>query len=86
MCAGSTLANRELYLLLMRTISCFEILNASPDFDVDPVTGADNPREAGRRPRRYEAYFKPRNARVLKAAIEKQEEGLGFGPQRRTTV
>ena len=60
MCAGSNLANKELYLLLLRVIGCFEILPAI-DVDVNPVTGSSNVSEGGRSPKPYKVYFKPRD-------------------------
>ena len=42
MCAGSLLANRELYLVFMRMLSCFEIQKAT-EVDTHPVSGSADP-------------------------------------------
>lgn len=68
MCAGHALANRELYIFLMRTLSCFEIVKES-EIDLDPVRGSDSARAPGRRPKHYKVFFKPRNQTVLEAAL-----------------
>ncbi|KAF2100274.1 putative cytochrome P450 phenylacetate hydroxylase [Rhizodiscina lignyota] len=72
MCAGYPLANRELYLLFMRIISCFEIVKGS-EVDVDPVSGTDLPGAPGRKPRKYEVFFRPRDKMRLEEVIEKKE-------------
>lgn len=72
MCAGYSLANRELYLLFMRMISSFEIIKTA-DVDIDPVRGTDNPRAPGRRPKRYEVFFRPRDYDKLKEEIAKKD-------------
>jgi 3-hydroxyphenylacetate 6-hydroxylase len=77
MCAGYALANRELYLLFLRTISCFEIVKGS-DVDIDPVRGTDNARAPGRRPKIYDVLFKPRDEGMLDEAIAKKELDLGL--------
>jgi len=72
MCAGSLLANRELYLVFMRTLSAFEITKGT-DVDVHPVKGSADPTSLVTIPRRYEVYFKPRNVKVLERELQKRE-------------
>jgi 3-hydroxyphenylacetate 6-hydroxylase len=68
MCAGSILANRELYLIFIRLIHCFQIEKYG-DVDVYPVKGNMNPTSLVAMPHRYIARFVPRNEAVLKKAI-----------------
>lgn len=75
MCAGSLLANRELYLVFMRMLSCFEILKGT-EVEVDPVKGSADPTSLVTMPRRYEVIFKPRNEGVLREALEKRKMEL----------
>ena len=72
MCAGSLLANRELYLVFMRMLSCFEIVGGS-EVDVHPVTGSSDPTSLVTLPRRYEVYFKPRNERAIGEILKVKE-------------
>lgn len=76
MCAGYNLANRELYLLVLRVIGCFEIV-ANAKIDVNPVTGSENISEGGRSPRTYRVCFKPRDEAALREALngKEMEEG-----------
>jgi len=73
MCAGSLLANRELYLTFMRMLNSFEIL---PDSDVNthPVYGSADPTSLVTMCRDYKVIFKPRNERALREALSKAEE------------
>lgn len=75
MCAGSLLANRELYLIFMRMLSCFEILKGT-DVDTHPVKGSADPTSLVTIPRRYEVVFKPRNERILRELLHKREGEL----------
>lgn len=72
MCAGSLLANRELYLVCMRMLSCFEIVSAGY-VDVHPVRGASDPTSLVTMPERYEVFFKPRDEGLLRSIIEEKE-------------
>ncbi|TKA61335.1 3-hydroxyphenylacetate 6-hydroxylase, partial [Cryomyces minteri] len=76
MCAGSLLANRELYLVFLRMISAFEIVKGS-EVDVDPVRGSADPTSLVTIPKRYEVVFRPRNEALLREAlgeaVEKRE-------------
>ena len=76
MCAGSLLANRELYLIFMRMISCFEIVQGS-EVDTHPVTGSADPTSLVTVPKRYEVFFKPRNHEVIGEILRTKEvEGV----------
>ncbi|ENH72349.1 Isoflavone 2'-hydroxylase [Fusarium oxysporum f. sp. cubense race 1] len=68
MCAGSLLANRELYLTFMRMIASFE-LSTRDEIDTNPLTGVEDLTSLVSTPRKYRVTFKPRNDAVLKAAI-----------------
>lgn len=68
MCAGSLLANRELYLVYMRLLSSFKIEKAE-EIDSDPLTGNSDPTSLVALPQRFKAYFVPRNANTLSAAL-----------------
>jgi len=75
MCAGSLLANRELYLVFMRMISCFE-LQEGTEVDTDPVHGSADPTSLVTIPRFYEVKFKPRNEKVLRRLLDQREQEL----------
>ena len=66
MCAGSLLANREMYL--MRMLNSFEILKVD-DVETHPVAGVDDPTQLVAVPHRYKVKFVPRDARALKNAL-----------------
>lgn len=75
MCAGSLLANRELYLVFMRMLSCFEIEKGT-EVETHPVKGSADPTSLVTVPKRYEVVFKPRNGKVLKELLKKREKDL----------
>lgn len=75
MCAGSLLANRELYLVFMRMLSCFEIQKGT-EVEVDPVKGSADPTSLVTIPERYQVIFKPRNEKILKEELAKRERDL----------
>ncbi|RYP70714.1 hypothetical protein DL769_004885 [Monosporascus sp. CRB-8-3] len=70
MCAGSILANKELYLVYMRLINSFR-LDKFEDIDYHPVSGNADPRSLVAMPRRYRSLFVPRNERALAEALGK---------------
>jgi 3-hydroxyphenylacetate 6-hydroxylase len=70
MCAGSLLANRELYLVFLRMLSSFEIVQDS-EVDTHPVRGSADPTSLVTMCRHYQVVFKPRNEQVLREALEK---------------
>lgn len=69
MCAGSLLANRELYLIFMRLINSFKI-EKFDDVDYNPVTGMDDPTALVAMPKRYRARFVPRNKEALQKSLK----------------
>ncbi|OQV07373.1 hypothetical protein CLAIMM_11816 [Cladophialophora immunda] len=68
MCAGFLLANRELYLIVMRLISCFKI-GLEGDVDIDPVRGTADPTKLVAQPHRFQATFVPRDEKLLRKAL-----------------
>ncbi|KAL2068420.1 hypothetical protein VTL71DRAFT_16518 [Oculimacula yallundae] len=69
MCAGSLLANRELYLIFIRLINSFKI-EKFDDVDHHPLTGNCDPSSLVAMPNRYRAKFVPRREKELRRAIE----------------
>lgn len=69
MCAGSLLANRELYLVYMRLLNSFRV-EKFDEVDCHPITGNQDPTSLVAMPNRYRARFVPRNPVALKAAME----------------
>ncbi|RFU30126.1 hypothetical protein B7463_g6196, partial [Scytalidium lignicola] len=69
MCAGSLLANRELYLVFMRLINCFKI-ERFDDVDAHPVRGNADPTSLVAMPKRYRARFVPRDEVALRKALK----------------
>ncbi|KAH0192653.1 cytochrome P450, partial [Aureobasidium melanogenum] len=76
MCAGSLLANRELYLVFMRMLSCFEIEKGT-EVETHPVKGSSDPTSLVSLPHRYEVRFRSRNEVKLREQITAKEKGLG---------
>ncbi|CRG89251.1 3-hydroxyphenylacetate 6-hydroxylase [Talaromyces islandicus] len=70
MCAGSLLANRELYLTFIRLLNSFRIEKVD-DVDVHPVRGNMDPTSLVSMPQRYRARFVPRNGNALRNALDK---------------
>ncbi|OLL26238.1 3-hydroxyphenylacetate 6-hydroxylase [Neolecta irregularis DAH-3] len=75
MCAGSLLANRELYIVFMRMLWAFKIeLSEDPkerDFNIDPVEGSVDPTSLVTLPPRFKVRFVPRNEHYLLKLIKK---------------
>lgn len=69
MCAGSLLANRELYLLFMRVINSFRI-EKSDDVDFHPISGNSDPRTLVSVPHTYRSIFIPHNEAVLRQSLK----------------
>lgn len=68
MCAGSLLANRELYLVFMRTLNSFRI-EPHDDTDWHPVRGNSDPTSLVAIPQRYKVRFVPKNVTALGKAV-----------------
>ena len=77
MCAGSLLANRELYLVFMRMLSCFEIVKGS-EVETHPVRGSADPTSLVTVPHWYQVYFKPRNERNIRTVLDAKEAEGAF--------
>lgn len=75
MCAGSLLANRELYLVFLRMLSAFEIVKDS-EVDVHPVRGSADPTSLVTMCRSYRVVFRPRNEKKLREALATADERL----------
>ncbi|GKT42668.1 3-hydroxyphenylacetate 6-hydroxylase [Colletotrichum spaethianum] len=69
MCAGTMLANRELYITFLRMLASFE-LSSTTKIDTDPVTGAADLTNLIITPGHYKITFTPRNETALKRALE----------------
>ncbi|ETS87879.1 hypothetical protein PFICI_01707 [Pestalotiopsis fici W106-1] len=68
MCAGSLLANRELYLVYMRLLNSFRV-EKYDEIDSHPLTGNSDPTSLVAMPNRYRALFVPRNPAALSEAL-----------------
>lgn len=68
MCAGSLLANRELYLVFIRMMNSFKIERYDA-VDPHPVSGNSDPTSLVAMPNRYKVKFVPRSLEALKKAI-----------------
>jgi 3-hydroxyphenylacetate 6-hydroxylase len=71
MCVGFNLAYRELYLVFLRTISCFEIQKDGP-VDSHPLRGIDDPTVLTIQPKPFKVKFVPRNPQALKEALKSE--------------
>ncbi|KAL8404676.1 hypothetical protein RB594_009511 [Gaeumannomyces avenae] len=73
MCAGSLLANRELYLLYMRLIASFTLKPATsgsnPDLECHPLLGNSDPALLTAMPRPSRVFFVPRDRKRLEVAL-----------------
>jgi 3-hydroxyphenylacetate 6-hydroxylase len=68
MCAGSLLANRELYLVFIRMLNSFELVQDS-EVNTHPVHGSADPTSLVSMCKNYKVIFKPRNGGALKKAL-----------------
>ena len=68
MCAGSLLANRELYLIWMRTLNAFRIEKVD-EVEVHPVKGVEDQTQLVSVPRRYRVRLVPRDEGALRRAL-----------------
>jgi len=75
MCAGSLLANRELYLVFLRTLNCFEIVKDS-EVDTHPVRGSSDPTSLVSMCNHYKVKFVPRNEVALRRALREADARL----------
>ncbi|KAJ6089338.1 hypothetical protein N7467_004554 [Penicillium canescens] len=68
MCAGSLLANRELYLVFIRTLNSFRI-EPHDKTDYHPVRGNSDPTSLVAIPSRYKVRFVPKDEKALSKAL-----------------
>lgn len=69
MCAGSLLANRELYATFMRLFCCLKI-EPYDEVDWDPVSGVADPSAIASMPCQFRARFVPRDSVALGKALQ----------------
>lgn len=71
MCAGSLLANRELYLVFMRMLNSFRIDpdGTGDDADWHPVRGNSDPASLVAIPKKYSVRFVPRDEEALRMGL-----------------
>ncbi|RMD39809.1 hypothetical protein DV735_g5315, partial [Chaetothyriales sp. CBS 134920] len=74
MCAGSLLANREMYTIYLRLLAAFKIEGAEGEggspLSSHPVLGQDDPTQLVTVPRRMKVRLVPRNEKALVQALE----------------
>ncbi|OAL70854.1 cytochrome P450 phenylacetate hydroxylase [Trichophyton violaceum] len=68
MCAGSLLANREIYLILIRMLNSFRITSVEK-VNTHPIHGNSDPTSLVAIPNKYKVKFIPKNKTALDAAI-----------------
>jgi 3-hydroxyphenylacetate 6-hydroxylase len=68
MCAGSLLANRELYLVFIRTLNSFRI-EPHDKTDCHPLRGNSDPTSLVAIPQKYKVRFVPKNKQALSKAL-----------------
>jgi 3-hydroxyphenylacetate 6-hydroxylase len=78
MCAGSLLANREMYLIYLRLLSCFRIEEVEGvdgrRVETHPVKGVEDPTQLVSVPLRYKVRLVPRDGEGLRRALEEAEK------------
>jgi phenylacetate 2-hydroxylase len=77
MCAGSHLANRELYVAFIRLISAFEILPSKEMKDrpvMDALLANDIPTSLTMDPKKFKCGFKVRDAQLLEKWIKESRD------------
>lgn len=89
MCAGSLLANREMYTIYLRLISAFEIRevqaaeghgyekmgSGKAEVNTHPVEGVEDATQLVSVPRRYRVRLVPRDEEALRTALAEKEGG-----------
>lgn len=76
MCAGSLLANREMYTIYLRLLSAFEIKDVvgidggKTAFETHPVKGVEDQTQLVSVPKRYRVKLVPRDAVQLRKALD----------------
>lgn len=77
MCAGSHLANRELFTALLRLITAFEIVPAQDPKDapiMDPIECSANPTSLTTDPKPFKIGLRSRNEALLRRWIAESDE------------
>ncbi|EXJ78625.1 3-hydroxyphenylacetate 6-hydroxylase [Capronia coronata CBS 617.96] len=73
MCAGSLLANRELYVIYLRLLSAFEMRDVEAEdggpMSTHPVRGVEDPSQLVSVPKRYRVRMVPRDEECLRKAL-----------------
>ncbi|WEW55633.1 cytochrome P450 superfamily protein [Emydomyces testavorans] len=69
MCAGSLLANRELYLVFLRMLNCFRI-EPEGKIEWDPIKGNSDPTSLVAIPKKYKVRFVPKREKLLAEDLE----------------
>lgn len=69
MCAGSLLANRELYLVFIRTLNSFRIKPTKEKTEWHPVKGNSDPTSLVAIPKKYKVRFVPKSEKILARAL-----------------
>lgn len=69
MCIGYQLAQRELYVLLMRVVSCFE-LHSEQDIDLRPIEGCADVTDIVVMPKPFRLRFVPRDGAAMEKALQ----------------
>lgn len=79
MCAGSLLANREMYTIYLRLISAFEIRDVvaldGTKVNTHPVLGVEDPTQLVSVPKRYKVRMVPRDEGRLREELGVEGEG-----------
>jgi phenylacetate 2-hydroxylase len=77
MCAGSHLANRELYTAFIRLISAFEIVPAKDRSDapvLDALECNEKKTSLTTEPKKFKVGFKPRDVATLEKWMKESDE------------
>ncbi|EXJ55982.1 3-hydroxyphenylacetate 6-hydroxylase [Cladophialophora yegresii CBS 114405] len=78
MCAGSLLANREMYTIYLRLLSAFELMDVQAEdgkeMETHPVKGVEDQTQLVSVPRRYRLRVVPRDETGLRKALAEYDE------------
>ena len=77
MCAGSLLANREMYTIWMRTVKSYRIEKGGdgPWLSTHPIDGVDDQTQLVSVPHRYQVKMVPRDEAQLREALAEGGRG-----------
>jgi 3-hydroxyphenylacetate 6-hydroxylase len=77
MCAGSLLANREMYTIYLRLLAAYKIEDVEAEdggeMNTHPVKGVIDPTQLVSVPKRYKVRVVPRDAEALRRALDEAE-------------